>query len=136
MTIQHLPLASRHAQNQAKLGHFGSWEVPLYYRGILEEHEAVRAAAGLFDISHMGKFFVSGSNAPEFLDGLLPRSISKMSEGQAIYMPLLNEQAGILDDILVYRFSRYNYCLIVNAGNTEKDSQWIRSFVPFSGVEL
>ena len=59
-----------------------------------------------------------------------------MSEGQAIYMPLLNEQAGILDDILVYRFSRYNYCLIVNAGNTEKDSQWIRSFVPFSGVEL
>ena len=136
MTIQHLPLASRHVQNQAKLGQFGSWEVPLYYRGILEEHEAVRTAAGLFDISHMGKFFVSGPKAQEFLEGLLPRFISKMSDGQAIYMPLLDERAGILDDIIVYRFSQNHYCLIVNAGNCEKDFQWIHSFVPSSGVEF
>ena len=133
MTIQHLPLAPKHVQNQAKLGHFGSWEVPLYFRGILEEHEAVRTAAGLFDISHMGKFFFSGPEALAFLDGLLPRSVAAMKDGQALYMPLLNEAAGILDDIILYRVSQNDFIMIVNAGNTEKDFAWIKKHVP-SGV--
>lgn len=133
MTIQHLPLALKHVQNQAKLGHFGTWEVPLYFRGILEEHEAVRTAAGLFDISHMGKFFFSGPKAQEFLDGLLPRSAAGMTDGQALYMPLLNESGGILDDIILYRVSENNYIMIVNAGNTEKDFAWIQGRLP-SGV--
>ena len=100
MTIQPLPLAAKHAQNHARFGHFGSWEVPLYYRGILEEHEAVRTRAGLFDISHMGKFFISGPKSQAFLDALLPRAVEKMTDGQALYMPLLNDQGGFLHELL------------------------------------
>lgn len=112
------------------MGAFGAWEVPLYYSTILDEHEAVRSKAGLFDISHMGEFRIQGAGTIEFLQKLLPRDISKMTFGQALYMPLLNEEAGIIDDILLYRIAQDEYFFVVNAGNVDKDFAWIKPRVP------
>lgn len=124
--VHYLPLHEKHLQKGAKMGLFGDWEVPLYYTSILEEHEAVRNRAGLFDISHMGKFYFYGARTVEFLDSLLPRPIGSMRLGQALYMPLLNEEGGFVDDIIVYRISEQAFYIIVNAGNVQKDAQWIR----------
>lgn len=112
------------------MGLFGDWEVPLYYSTILEEHAIVRAQSGLFDISHMGKFYFEGPSATCFLEGLLPRRVAPMTFGQALYMPLLNDRGGFVDDIILYRISEDRYFMIVNAGNAEKDYEWIRSKVP------
>jgi len=122
-----LPLHEKHVLHGAKFGMFGPWEVPLYYRNIIEEHEAVRVQAGLFDVSHMGKFRLSGSGAAYFLQYLLPRDVLAMKCGKALYMPLLNDQGGILDDLIVYRVRSEEFLLIVNAANVEKDAQWIQS---------
>jgi len=126
-------LHSRFLALGAKMGAFGPWEVPLYFSSILEEHEAVRSRAGVFDISHMGEFFFSGAGALSFLESLLPRPVSKMEIGQALYMPLLNSRGGILDDILLYRTGPSAFLMIVNAGNVENDERWIRGRVA-SGV--
>lgn len=109
------------------MGAFGDWEVPLYFSSILEEHEAVRTRAGLFDISHMGEFRIKGQGAVEFLQHLLPRDISRMQAGQALYMPMLNEHGGVIDDIIVYRMGPQEFFIIVNAGNVDKDAAWIAS---------
>ena len=134
-SLRRLPLHSFHAEKGAKFGGFGDWEVPLYFTGILEEHEAVRTRAGLFDISHMGKFAFSGPQVTEFLNSFLPRNISAMAHGQALYMPLLNEKGGFVDDIIVYRISDDRYFMIVNASNVEKDYQWISALKP-AGVQF
>lgn len=125
--IRRLPLHEKHISGGAKFGQFGDWEVPLYYTSILEEHEAVRERAGLFDISHMGEFFISGIGAETFLERILPRTIRTMPEGKALYMPLLNERGGIIDDIILYRFGREAFLMIVNAANIEKDFRWLGS---------
>lgn len=133
--IRRLPLHAKHAEKGARFGAFGDWEVPLYYTSILEEHEAVRERAGLFDISHMGEFFLSGPHAESFLQELLPRDICRLAPGAAFYMPLLNERGGIVDDIILYRFAPDLFLLIVNAANVEKDFDWIKPRVP-SGVSF
>ena len=124
---ERLPLHDKHVSRNARLGQFGEWEVPLYYRGILEEHEAVRTRAGLFDISHMGKFEVSGPSCASVLDSILPRPIAAMKETKALYMPLLNDEAGILDDIIVYRIAAERFFIIVNASNVDKDRTWLKA---------
>jgi len=121
MTVAKLPLDSVHRSLGARMGQFGDWEVPLYYTSILDEHAAVRQKAGVFDISHMGEFEVQGAGATAFLDAILPRPISPMTFGQALYSPLLNDQGGLVDDIIVYRRQAEHYLLIVNAGNIAKD---------------
>jgi aminomethyltransferase len=128
--VKRLPLHEIHAQNSAKFGHFGDWEVPLYYTTILEEHDAVRNRAGLFDISHMGKFYAEGPAVVSFLDAILPRSIAAMRHGQALYMPLLNEKGGFVDDIIVYRISDTRFFIIVNAANIAKDFEWMAARKP------
>lgn len=133
--MKHLPLHKLHVQAQGHLGPFGGWEVPLYFTSILEEHEAVRTRAGLFDISHMGEFFVTGRDAKKFLDFLLPRKMTRLQDGKALYAPLLNETGGIVDDLIVYQLSAENFLLIVNAANIEKDFQWIGRRTPAS-VEI
>lgn len=125
-----LPLHQKHVDRSAKMGQFGDWEVPLYYTSILQEHEAVRTKAGLFDISHMGEFFFSGAHAASFLDSLLSRDIAGLEVGQASYMALLNDDGCVIDDIIVYRFADERFLMIVNAGNVEKDEAWIRSKIP------
>lgn len=134
-TVKRLFIHDLHVQAHAHLGAFGGWEVPLYYSSILEEHEAVRQAAGVFDISHMGEFFVSGRDAKGFLDTLLPRRMNRLVDGKALYAPLLNDQGGIVDDLVVYQLSQEKFLLIVNAGNIEKDFEWFRYHLP-AGVSL
>lgn len=134
-TVKRLFIHDLHVEAHAHLGAFGGWEVPLYYTSILEEHEAVRQAAGVFDISHMGEFFVSGREARGFLDTLLPRRMNRLVDGKALYAPLLNDQGGIVDDLIVYQMSPEKFLLIVNAGNIEKDFEWFRYHLP-AGVSL
>lgn len=133
--MRRLYLHKQHEANGARFGLFGEWEVPLYYRSILEEHHAVRQIAGVFDISHMGEFRLTGPSVCDFLEKLLPRSTRSMAAGQARYMPLLNVAGGMVDDIIVYRASENDFLIIVNAGNVQKDFDWIQSHVP-SGVKF
>lgn len=129
-TLQRLPLHKKHVAAGAKIGAFGRWEVPVYFSSILEEHRLVRSQAGLFDISHMGELFIEGPGSESFLQRLLPRDIGKLDEGRAQYMPLLNENGGIIDDILLYRAGRHQFLMVVNAGNISRDRQWIESQCP------
>jgi len=130
-----LPLHEEHLQKGARMGDFGGWLVPLFYTSIMEEHTAIRTRAGVFDISHMGEFFVEGSGALDYLEKNLPRRISPVKFGQAIYMPLINDRGGMVDDIIVYRMQEQKFLIIVNAGNIKKDFEWFKARVP-QGVTL
>lgn len=134
-TLKRLPLHERHVRAGAHLGAFGDWEVPLYFTSILEEHESVRSRAGLFDISHMGEFMLRGDGARTFLDELLPRKMSRLQNGKALYAPLLNEKGGVVDDLIVYQLGAEEFLIIVNAADIEKDYKWIRRRLT-RGVEL
>jgi len=103
---------------------FAGWEMPVQYTTITEEHHAVRRAAGLFDIAHMGRLRFSGPDACRFLDHLVTNDITKLDAGQIRYALVTNERGGILDDVLVYRFESF-YLLVVNASNRLKILSWI-----------
>lgn len=134
-TLKRLAIHPIHAEAGAHFGHFGDWEVPLYFTSILEEHETVRAQAGLFDISHMGEFFIRGKDSKRFLDFLFPRKMTRLENGKALYSPLPNDQGGIVDDVIIYQLDPENFLLIVNASNIQKDFDWIQRHLPAT-VEL
>ncbi len=121
------PLYDWHKNHGAKMVEFGGWLLPVSYEGVLSEHQAVRERCGLFDISHMGEIFVEGEDAAAFLQYLTTNDVSKLKDGAAQYSLLLNAQGYVLDDIIVYRLKPDKYLLCVNASNTEKAYQWIRS---------
>jgi aminomethyltransferase len=104
---------------------FAGWEMPVQYAGIIEEHRSVRESCGIFDISHMGEFFVSGSGASAWLDNLLTNRASKLNPGEAQYSILLNERGGVIDDLYVYRLGDGEFLLIVNASMIETDAAWM-----------
>ena len=111
---------------------FSGWEMPVQFEGIRQEHEAVRMASGAFDISHMGKFVLSGPDVIAQLQRLVPSDLSRLVAGKAQYTVLLNEQGGIIDDLIVYHQGAdaagiETIALIVNAGTTQKDREWLRS---------
>ena len=114
-TISQIPLHTFHAEQGARFVNFGGWNMPVQYTGILEEHKAVREAAGLFDVSHMGEFQVNGADAGRFLDRLLVNSISGIAEGKAVYSPMCAEDGGVIDDLIVYRTSKEAFLVCVNA---------------------
>lgn len=128
--LKRLPLHFLHAERGAHFGAFGEWEVPLYFTSIFEEHEAVRTRAGLFDISHMGEFYLSGKDAKTFLDRLLPRKAERLRDGKAFYTSLLNDQGGMIDDVIVYQIHPERFLFVVNAANIEKDFRWIKHLLP------
>lgn len=109
----------------AKFVPFSGWQMPIQFQGILQEHQSVRQSAGLFDISHMGKFLLKGENLIAQLQRLVPSDLSTLKSGQAQYTVLLNEQAGIIDDLIVYYYSDNEIFLIVNAATLEKDRLWL-----------
>ncbi len=115
---------------------FSGWEMPVQFSGIVPEHEAVRHHAGMFDISHMGKFTLQGEDAIEQLQGLVPSDLSRLQPGQAQYTVLLNPQAGIIDDIIVYLEAAGNVVLIVNAGTKDKDRDWLLAHLDPSRIEF
>lgn len=120
------PLYDIHCKLGGKLIDFGGWALPVQYSGIIEEHEQVRNAAGLFDVSHMGEITVKGRDAAEFIHGLVINKIIGAKEGQAIYSPMCYEDGGVVDDLLVYKFNEEHFLLVVNASNTDKDFSWIK----------
>jgi aminomethyltransferase len=113
---------------------FGGWELPQQYTSIRDEHLAVRKVAGLFDISHMGRFKVSGAAGLDFLQSLLTNDLARIGPGRAQYNLMCNEQGGILDDLVVY-WGDEGYFVVVNAANRERDLEWMRMHVP-SGVDI
>ncbi len=116
-TIQQTPLADRHAQLGARLIEFGGWLMPVQYRGILEEHRAVRERAGLFDLSHMGELFVEGPEAGKALAYALVSDPPALKDGRAQYSMIAAPDGGILDDLIVYRLGEARFLVVANASN-------------------
>ena len=111
----------------AKFAPFGGWQMPIQFQGILQEHQSVRHSAGLFDISHMGKFLLKGNDVISQLQRLVPSDLCHLGPQQAQYTVLLNDQAGIIDDLIIYYYSNDEVFLIVNAATLEKDRSWLQS---------
>jgi aminomethyltransferase len=120
------PLYERHLAAGAKMVPFAGWEMPVQYAGVIEEHRAVRADAGVFDVSHMGELEVEGPRAHELLQGVLSNDLDRIVPGQAQYTLLTNEQGGIVDDLIAYRLDEHRYLLVVNAANAETDFRWLK----------
>lgn len=118
------PLYDWHVAHKAKMVPFGGWEMPVQYSSILDEHAAVRSAAGLFDISHMGRLSFGGPDALELIQHVYTNNAATMKDFQVRYGLVCNELGGILDDVLVYRWP-YGWAMVVNASNREKIVQWI-----------
>jgi aminomethyltransferase len=127
------PLYERHVALGGRMVDFGGWELPQQYTSIRDEHLAVRKVAGLFDVSHMGRFRVTGADSFDFLQGLVTNDLGRISRGHAQYNLLCNEAGGILDDLVVY-WGEEGFFVVVNASNRERDLDWIRSHAPASVV--
>ncbi|MEO0530289.1 MAG: glycine cleavage system aminomethyltransferase GcvT, partial [Planctomycetota bacterium] len=126
-TLQRTPLADWHADNGGRLVDFAGWAMPVQYRSIVDEHQATRSAAGLFDVSHMGRLTVEGPAAEDWLDDLLTRRVVGMPIGRVRYSLVCNKGGGVLDDILVTRVAEQRYDLVVNASNRAKLLDWFAS---------
>lgn len=125
--LKRTPLYESHQALGAKLIDFGGWEMPVQYTSILDEHNAVRNAAGIFDISHMGEFFVTGTAAQEFLNFALTNDVSRLQPGQGQYTLMCNQKGGVVDDLYLYCLGLGNYLLIVNASRIDEDFAWLQS---------
>ncbi|MBK5202660.1 MAG: glycine cleavage system aminomethyltransferase GcvT [Prolixibacteraceae bacterium] len=123
-----------HRQNGGKMVDFAGFEMPLQFTTIKEEHMTVRQKVGVFDVSHMGEFWVKGSGAAELIQFVTTNDISVLKPGQAQYSCLPNGRGGIVDDLLVYFFEPEKYLLVVNAANIDKDWKWINSQNTFGAV--
>lgn len=134
--MQNSPLDDWHKQHGARMVDFAGWSMPVLYSTIVEEHQAVRRRAGLFDVSHMGRLRIQGSNAVESIERLVTCSVANLAEGRIRYGLVTNETGGILDDILVYRVGASEIDLVVNASNREKIVDWITSHLSGSDAQL
>jgi aminomethyltransferase len=123
--LKKTPLHAVHHELGGKMVDFGGWELPVQYAGILEEHAAVRTAAGLFDVSHMGEITVRGADALKLLQSSTCNDVSKLEDGRAQYNGLLYPTAGFVDDILIYRNGADDYFVVANASNSDKDYEWL-----------
>lgn len=126
-------LSAIHESLGARMVDFSGWWMPVQYTGILQEHQAVRTGVGIFDISHMGEFFVSGPDAQKHLEELLTNRISTLEAGKGQYSLMLNERGGVIDDLIVYRQGTDSYFLVVNASMIEEDEAWMRAHLPTGG---
>ncbi|HEY8449694.1 MAG TPA: glycine cleavage system aminomethyltransferase GcvT, partial [Bacillota bacterium] len=115
------PLFPVYAEYGARTVDFGGWELPLQFSGILTEHEAVRRAVGLFDVSHMGEIEVSGPQALAVVQRVITNDAARLRDGRALYSPICRPDGGILDDVLVYRFDPRRFLIVVNAANRQRD---------------
>ncbi|MFV9506698.1 MAG: glycine cleavage system aminomethyltransferase GcvT [Oscillochloridaceae bacterium umkhey_bin13] len=129
------PLYAAHLATGARMVEFGGWAMPVQYRGLIEEHQAVRQQAGLFDISHMGRFMVRGPQAEAFLQYVITSDISAIPLGQSNYGLLCRPDGGIIDDVFVYHLPD-EYLVVVNASNRAKDWDWLTSQASGFAVEL
>lgn len=141
LTLAQTPLFQLAVELKARLTNFGGWEMPVQFTGIGREHAAVRTAAGMFDVSHMGKFAIQSTQLIAQLQPLVPSDLNRLQPGQAQYTVLLNSQAGIIDDIIFYYqgqddSGKQRGVIIVNAATTEKDKAWLQAHLDPNLVEL
>src|SRR5581483_5967356 len=125
--LKRTALFSAHQKLGARLIDFGGWEMPVQYSGIVDEHLAVRNAAGIFDISHMGEVTVSGAAADEFLNRVLTNDIRKLTPGLGQYTLMCNDRGGVIDDLYAYQLSTGVYLLVINASRIEADVAWLKA---------
>ncbi|MEX0321242.1 MAG: glycine cleavage system aminomethyltransferase GcvT [Puniceicoccaceae bacterium] len=123
--LKRTPLHAFHVEHGARMVPFAGWEMPVQYTSILEEHTAVRSAAGLFDVSHMGEVRIHGADARSFLNQLVTNDVDLLEVGKAIYTVMCYEDGGVVDDLIIYQVGDEEYLLCVNAANVEKDVEWM-----------
>lgn len=118
-------LTSTHIELNAKMVPFAGFNMPVSYEGVNIEHETVRKAVGVFDVSHMGEFLITGENALDLIQKVSSNDAAKLIDGKAQYSCMPNHDGGIVDDLIIYRFNEEKYLMVVNASNIEKDWDWI-----------
>jgi aminomethyltransferase len=128
--VRRTPLYPRHVAAGGRMVDFAGWEMPQQYSSIREENQAVRRAAGLFDVSHMGRFAVIGEGAGEFLQSVVTNDVGRLKPGRAQYNLLCNDDGGILDDLVIYKTGSPPFTVVVNAGNRDKDLDWLQAHAP------
>src|SRR5215217_8829919 len=137
VSLKKTPLNEAHRELSGKMVEFGGWDMPVQYTaGVIEEHLRTRTAAGLFDVSHMGEIWVEGADAIPFINRLTTNDVTKLVDGQAQYSALTNDNGGVVDDLLVYRFGQEKLWLVVNASTTDKDWEWITSHKSSDDITL
>src|SRR5215216_2890460 len=124
--LKRTPLYESHVHLGARMVDFVGWEMPVQYSGPMPEHMAVREAAGLFDVSHMGEIEVTGRDAFDLVQFVTTNDVLKLEDNQAQYSILTNESGGVIDDLLVYRINAEYYLLVVNASSIDTDYEWIK----------
>lgn len=137
--LKKTPLNAAHRKHGARMVDFGGWEMPVQYSGVIEEHLAVRGAAGLFDVSHMGEVGVRGAGALKFIQELTINDASRLVNGQVQYSAMCYPHGGVVDDVTLYRFDHDHYLFCVNAANTDKDFAFMQEVLEegdFPGVEI
>ncbi len=134
--LKKTPLNRVHRDLGGKMVDFGGWDMPVQYSGVIAEHLRTRQHSGLFDVSHMGEFWVEGEDAIEFVNRLTTNDVTKLVDGQAQYSALTRENGTVVDDLLVYRFDEGKLLLVVNASTTEKDWDWITSHLKDENITL
>jgi aminomethyltransferase len=125
-TLKRTPLYPVYEKHGAKTIDFGGWDLPVQFAGIQSEHEAVRSKAGLFDVSHMGEFWVTGAGAETFLQRMTTNDVARIAVNQAQYSLLCYPDGGVVDDLLIYKLADDRFMLVVNAANIEKDFAWLK----------
>ena len=133
--MKNTALSHKHESLGAKMVPFAGYNMPVQYEGVNAEHETVRTSVGVFDVSHMGEFFLKGENALALIQKVTSNDASKLVDGKAQYSCLPNNDGGIVDDLIVYKITDNDYMLVVNASNIEKDWNWISSHNDF-GVNM
>jgi len=134
--LKRTPLYEAHVKLGGRMVEFGGWEMPVQYSSIVDEHHAVRRAAGVFDISHMGEVRARGAGAGNFLNAILTNDIRKLAVGQGQYSIMCNERGGTIDDLYVYRLGEQDFLLIINASRIDADLDWLRQKVSGWDVKL
>ena len=141
MELQKSPLYKKYFESNAKLVNFAGWEMPISFSGLIQEHESVRNSIGFFDISHMGVISLRGTNPKEYIQKFFPTNLYSIAKGQGCYSFFLNNDGGIIDDLIIYDLGSQNnsyseILLIVNASRYEKDVSWLRKNLKNEPIEI
>lgn len=134
--LRHTPLYEEHLALKAKMVEFGGWDMPVQYTNVIEEHMATRTAAGLFDVSHMGEFIISGKDTFSFLQKMMTNDLSKLVPEKAMYSTMCYPEGGVVDDLFIYFLENKTYLVVVNASNIEKDYKWLESHIDGKDVRI
>ena len=133
--IKSTPLCDKHVELGAKMVPFAGWNMPVQYTGIMDEHKTVREECGVFDISHMGQFLVSGEGATAWLNSMFTNNLEKLTDGMGQYSMMLNEKGGVIDDLIIYRRAQDDFFVVVNASMIDEDYAWLMARKP-EGITL